>query len=68
MRAVRKKLNIPPNLAANLLHIRIGNLDWCQCCREMDAMLIALAKIPECEGSISPYRFYRHLLDNSHTF
>ena len=70
------------DLAANLLHIRIGNLDCCQhghskneageidcpCCREMDAMLIALAKIPECEGSISPSSFYRHLLDNSHTF
>ena len=28
----------------------------CICCRELDAMLIALAKIPECNGSISPFR------------
>ena len=61
--------------AANLLHIRIGNLDWCKCrhcknearerdffcCREVDAMLIALAKIPEHEGSISPCSFYGQL-------
>ena len=46
--------------AADLLHIRIGNLDWCKCehckneareidclcCREMNVMLIASAKIP----------------------
>ena len=58
--------------AADLLHIRIGNLDWCKCghckneareidclcCREVNAMLIASAKIPEREGSISPCRFY----------
>ena len=25
----------------------------CICCRELDAILIASAKIPECEGSIS---------------
>ena len=30
----------------------------CICCRELDAMLIALAKIPECGGSISPFSFY----------
>ena len=30
----------------------------CICCRELDAMLIALAKIPECNGSIS---LFRHL-------
>ena len=49
--------------AADLLHIRIANLDWCKCvnckyeareidclfCREVDAMLIASAKIPERE-------------------
>ena len=33
----------------------------CLCCREVDAMLIALAKIPEYEGSISPPSFYGHL-------
>ena len=58
--------------ATDLLHIRIGNLDWykcghckneareidCLCCREVDAMLIASAKIPEREGSISPCSFY----------
>ena len=58
--------------AADLLHIRIGNLDWCKCghckneageidrlcCREKNAMFIASAKIPECEGSISPCIFY----------
>ena len=49
--------------AADLLHIRIGNLIWCKCghcknevkeinclcCRELDAMLIASAKNPERE-------------------
>ena len=57
--------------------IKIGNLDWCKCrhfkneareidclcCREVDAMLIASAKIPEREGSISPFGFYGHLPD-----
>ena len=47
--------------AADLLHLRIRYLNWCKCghrkneareincpcCREVDAMLIALAKIPE---------------------
>ena len=51
--------------------IRIRNLDWykcryckneareidCSCCREVDATLIASAKIPEHEGSISPSSF-----------
>ena len=64
--------------AADLLHIRIGNLDWCKCgqckseveetnflsCREEDAMLIASAKIPEREGSISPSSCYGQLPDN----
>ena len=59
-------------LAADLLHIRIGNLNWCKyghciyeareieciCCREVDAMLIASAKIPESKGSILPCNFY----------
>ena len=68
--------------AANLLHIRIGNLDWCKCnhfenkageigflcCREEDAMLIALAKFPERDGNISPSIYYGgHLLNYSHT-
>ena len=63
--------------AADLLHIRIGSLDWCKCkncknearetdcycCREVDAMLIASAKIPEHEESISPSSFYGQLPD-----
>ena len=63
--------------AANLLHIRIGNLDWCKCghcknearkidclcCREVDVTLIASAKIPKREGSISPCSIYRQLPD-----
>ena len=64
--------------AADLLDIRIGNLDWCKwrnrkneareiedlCCREVDAMLIITsAKIPEREGSISPSSFYGQLPD-----
>ena len=63
--------------AADLLHIRVGNLIWCKrghcktearqidclCCGEVDAMFVASAKIPEREGSISPSRFYGQLLD-----
>ena len=63
--------------AANLLNIRIGNLDWCKCrhcksdateihclyCREVDAMLLALAKIPEYERIISPSSFHGQLPD-----
>ena len=74
MRAIRTKLNI---VTLYLLHIRIENLDWCKCghckneardidclcCREMDAMLIVSAKIPECEGIILPSRFYGQLPD-----
>ena len=30
MKAMREKLNIHVS-AADLLHIRIGNLDWCEC-------------------------------------
>ena len=58
--------------AADLLHIRIGKLNWwkygycqnesreldCLYCREVNAILIASAKIPEREGSIPPCRFY----------
>ena len=53
--------------AADLLHTRIGNLDWCKCrhcknearevdclcCREVDAVLLASAKIPEHEGNLA---------------
>ena len=67
--------------AANLLHIRIGNLDWCKCnhfknkageidclcCRGEDATLIALAKFPGHGGNISPSISYGHLLNYSHT-
>ena len=35
----------------------------CHCCREIDAMLIVSAKIPESEGSISPSSYYGHLPD-----
>ena len=58
--------------AADLLHIRVENLDWCKCwhfkneareivclcCREVNAMLIASAKILEREESISSWRFH----------
>ena len=33
----------------------------CLCCREVDAMLITSAKIPECEGNISLSSFHGHL-------
>ena len=60
---------------ADLLHIRIGNLDRCKCrhykneareidclyCREVDAMLIASAKILEREGSIGNCRTISHM-------
>ena len=62
-------------IAADLLHIRIGNLDLCKyshcknearkidchCCREVDEMLIATAKISKREGSILPSSFYGQL-------
>ena len=58
--------------AAYLLHIRIGIRNWCKCrhckseareidchcSREVDAILIASAKILESERSISPCSFY----------
>ena len=63
-------------LVADLLHIRVGNLDWwkwgnckneareidCIWCRDVDVMLIALAKILEREGNISPCSFYKQRL------
>ena len=33
----------------------------CICYRELDALFIVLAKIPKCEGSISPSSFYGDL-------
>ena len=35
----------------------------CICCRELGAMLIASAKIPEHEGRVSPSSFFGHLPD-----
>ena len=63
--------------AADLLHIRAGNLNWCKCghckneareigylcCREADAMLVASAKIPEHDESVLPSSFYGQLRD-----
>ena len=75
MRAMRKKLNIHMS-AAELLHITKGNLDCCKwrhckneareidfhCCGEVDAILIALAKILQCKGSFLPSSSYVQLL------
>ena len=61
--------------AVDLLHNRIGNLNWCKwghgkneareidclCCREVDAMLIASAKIQEWKRSILTPSFYGQL-------
>ena len=61
---------------ADLLHIRIGNFDWCKCwhcknevrvtdclcCREVDAMLIA-SQILKREESISSFSFHVQLPD-----
>ena len=65
-------------ITVDLLLNRIGNLNWCKCghckkeakeidcfcCGEMDTMLTASAKIPECEGSISPSSFCWQLPDS----
>ena len=69
--------------AANLLYIRKGNLNCCMgghckneateidclCCREIevDAMLIILTKIPQCEESISLPAFMSYCLTISRT-
>ena len=49
---------------------RIDNVDWCRCgceCKLLatfaESLLIASAKILECEGSISPFNFYGQLPD-----
>ena len=58
--------------AVDLLHTRVGNIDWCKyghcknkareincpCGREVNAKPIASAKTLVHEGSISPCRFY----------
>ena len=63
--------------AADLLHIRIGNLDLCKCghckneargincccSKEVNAMLVALVKISEHERNISLSSFYGKLPD-----
>ena len=82
MRAMRKKQNIYAS-AADLLHIRIGNLNCCKCghckngargidclcCREIevDAVVIISAKIPQCERSITPPAFMGYCPTVSHT-
>ena len=59
--------------ADDLLHIRIGNLNWCKnkgreivclCCKEIevDAVLIDPAKIPQRKKSISLFSFYGNCL------
>ena len=40
-----------------------GRVIDCLCCREVCVMLISLAKISECVGSISPSNFYEQLPD-----
>ena len=66
--------------AVNLLHIRIGNLDWCKCwnckidaridclcCREGNTMLSESAKVSECEGKSCHPVFLGNCLTISHT-
>ena len=81
MRAMREKTKYIHASAADLLHIRKGNLDWCKCghckneareidclcCRELNAMLITLVKIPEHEESILNADFMRNCPNVSHT-
>ena len=74
----KKKLNISQFTCQFITYsISLGNLDWCECgsckneareigclcCREEDAVLIALDKMPKREGSILPSSFYEHLPD-----
>ena len=72
MKKKKKKTEHIHASAADLLHIGIENLDWCKCgpceneareidclCyREVNAMLIASAEIPEREESINSCIFY----------
>ena len=81
MRATRKKTKHIHASAADLLHIRIGNFDWCKCghckteareidclCyREVNAMFIASDKIPEREGSSHHADFMGNCSTVSHT-
>ena len=74
MRAMRKK-HIHAS-AADLFMLprkKIGNLNWCKCkneareidslcCREVDAMVNASAKIPKSQGNILSSSFYGQLL------
>ena len=76
MRARRKKLNIftfscrsitYQNRKSRLAQIRtlksyVREID-CPCCREVDALLIASAKILQRKGSILPSNFYGQLPD-----
>ena len=52
------------SIGANAVHCKneAREID-CLCYKEVDAMLIALAKIPEHEGSISLSSFYGQLPD-----
>ena len=72
MKAMRKKRNV--------FKLQLSNY-WCECghckneareidclcCRKVDAMLIAAAKIPKSDGSISPSSFYVNCPTTSHT-
>ena len=73
----QKQTNHIHSSPADLLHVRIRNLDRCKCvhckieargidclcCREVVAMLIASTKIPEQQGIIPPSSFYGQLPD-----
>ena len=83
MRAMEKKQNIFTLQLPILLHIRIGNLNCCKCgncknearekdclcCREIQvyAMVINLAKTPQCEGNNSPPVLMSYCPTISHT-
>ena len=74
IRAMRKKLNIftfqlpiywmqEISIDTNAGIAKTKQEKHCLCCREVDAMLIASAKIPEHERSIFPSSFYGQLPD-----
>ena len=72
-----KKLNTLMLQLSVYYILEVGNLNRCKkghckneareidrlCCREVDAMFIASAKIQECKGSISSSSFYGDLPD-----